>query len=139
MKKEELKFSEDVEEVIRRLKNKEDLYAMIAPSFVVDFDFHTFADRLRAIGFDKVTELTFGAKEVNHFYREYLSKHPNGFYISTPCPIIVNIINERFPRLRSRMIPCVSPMIATAKILKKQYKGHKIIFIGPCYAKEIRC
>ncbi len=125
----------DYEKVADLLKKKK-VVAMVAPSFVIDFDYKRFANELRAIGFDKVTELTFGAREVNLFYMDHLKKNPGKLWISTPCPAIVDLVMKNFPHLQDNLIPCVSPMIAMAKIVKKQYPKHSIVFIGPCIYKK---
>ena len=126
---------QDIEKVINLLKNNK-VIAMVAPSFVIDFNYKTFADKLRTIGFDKVTELTFGAREVNLFYRDYLKKHPKDLWISTTCPAVVDIVLKKFPHLIDNLIPGVSPMVAMSKIIHKEYPKHKIVFIGPCMYKK---
>ena len=47
-------------------KNGTKICLMAAPSFVVDFDYFSFVPLMKSLGFDKVTELTFGAKVVNN-------------------------------------------------------------------------
>ena len=42
--------------------------ALVAPSFVADFEYPQFINQLRHLGFDKIVELTFGAKLVNLSY-----------------------------------------------------------------------
>lgn len=125
----------DLEKVLQLLKNHQ-VVAMVAPSFVIDFNYKKFADKLRSIGFDKVTELTFGAREVNLFYKDYLKKHPNKLWISTACPAVVDLVLKKFPHLVDNLIPGVSPMVAMSRIVHKEYPKHKIVFIGPCIYKK---
>ncbi len=115
---------------------KEKCVAMLAPSFVIDFDYPKIIYQLKDLGFDKVVELTFGAKMINHEYHEILKKS-EGLMISSVCPGIVETIRGKFPNYKKNLIPVDSPMIATAKICKKIYPNHKMIFIAPCNFKKI--
>jgi hypothetical protein len=45
---------------------------MLAPSFVVDFSYPQIIGQLKELGFDKIVELTFGAKMVNREYHKIL-------------------------------------------------------------------
>jgi len=115
---------------------KEKYIAMLAPSFVVDFSYPKIIYQLRDLGFDKVVELTFGAKMVNKNYQEYL-KNTNKLAISSVCPGIVETINSINKKYSKNLIPVDSPMIATAKICKKIYPSHRLIFISPCNFKKL--
>jgi iron only hydrogenase large subunit-like protein len=109
---------------------------MIAPSFVVDFNYPSIVSQLKKIGFDKVVEVTFGAKMINRDYHKNLSSSKK-FFISTACPGIVETINKDYPQYVKNLMPVDSPMIAMAKICKKIYPNHKIVFISPCDFKKI--
>jgi iron only hydrogenase large subunit-like protein len=115
---------------------KQKKLAMLAPSFVGEFSYPEIILGLRELGFDKVVELTFGAKLVNRKYHQILKKSKK-LLISSVCPGIVQTILEKYPKLKKNIMPVVSPMIATAKICRKIYPKHKIIFISPCNFKKI--
>jgi len=119
------------------LENKKTkLVAMLAPSFVAEFNYPEVLFYLKKIGFDKVVELTFGAKLVNKKYHEIL-KCPNCFLISSVCPGVVSFVKNKYPKYTKNLIPIVSPMIATARLCRKIYPRHKIIFISPCNFKKL--
>ena len=107
---------------------------MVAPSFIVDFPYPGIIWGLKELGFDKIVELTFGAKLVNKQYHEKL-KEP-GFHISTACPGIVEIVCSKFPQYKKNLVLVDSPMIAMAKICKEIYPKHKIVFLSPCNYKK---
>lgn len=117
------------------LKN-DNLVGMLAPSFVVDFSYPCIIGRLKKLGFDKVVELTFGAKMINRDYHKEL-KNSKGLKISSVCPGIVEVIKNKFPEHKDKLISVDSPMVAMAKIVKKTYPAHKIVFISPCDYKKI--
>lgn len=110
--------------------------AMLAPSFVVEFSYASIISRLKKLGFDKVVELTFGAKMVNRDYYKKL-KNSKELVIASPCPGIVEIIKAKMPKYKKYLVKIDSPMVATAKICKRVYPEHKTVFISPCHYKKI--
>ena len=110
--------------------------AMIAPSFVVDFSYPSIIYRLKKLGFDKVVELTFGAKMINRDYHEKL-KNSEKMIISSSCPGIVSTITNKFPQYKNQLAKIDSPMVAMGKICRKHFPKHKIVFISPCDFKKI--
>lgn len=122
-----------IERELRQKKFK--FIALLAPSFITTFEYPSIIVQLKKLGFDKVVELTFGAKMINRCYHNILEKK-KGLVISSACPGIVKIINKHFPEYRDNIIKVNSPMIATAKICKKIYPVHKTCFISPCEFKK---
>ena len=58
---------------------------MLAPSFVSVYDYPNIVYRLRALGFEKVVEVTFGAKMTNINYYDVLKNNTDRTWISSPC------------------------------------------------------
>jgi iron only hydrogenase large subunit-like protein len=112
------------------------IIALLAPSFVAEFSYPEIISQLHRLGFDKIVELTFGAKMVNREYHEQL-KTSKQLIITSVCPGIVTTVNNKFPRYKKNLAKIDSPMIATAKICKKFYPKHKTCFISPCLFKKI--
>jgi iron only hydrogenase large subunit-like protein len=108
---------------------------MIAPSFIAEFNYPEIIHQLKDNGFDKVVELTFGAKLVNKEYHNILKKTKKK-WISSVCPGIVEYVKNKYPNLKNNLMPIDSPMIAMAKVCRKEYPEHKITFLSPCYAKK---
>ncbi len=118
------------------LKSNSKCLAMLAPSFVTDFNYPSIIGQLKKIGFDKVVELTFGAKMINREYNKKL-KNTKKMLISSTCPGVVNYIKNNYPDLYNNIIRIDSPMIAMAKICRKYFPKYKIFFISPCNMKKI--
>jgi len=127
-------MKKSVENIKFPLKGK--YIAMLAPSFVVDFNYPSIILQLKELGFDKVVELTFGAKMINREYHK-LIENSNNLIISSVCPGIVDTIKNKYPKYKKNLIAIDSPMIAMAKICKKTYPRYKIVFISPCNFKKI--
>jgi len=126
----------NIDKIVFELEKGVKMIALVAPSFVVDFSYPSILNRLGELGFDKVTELTFGAKMINRDYHKKL-KSAKRLIISSPCPGIVNTIKDKYPQYIKNLILVDSPMIATAKICKKWFPKHKTCFISPCDFKKI--
>jgi len=122
--------------LIEKALKKENIVALVAPSFVVNFEYPQFIHQLRDLGFEKVVELTFGAKMINREYHKIL-EHSKGLAISSTCPGIVSVIKEKYPQYVKNLIKVDSPMVAMAKICKKVYPGYKTCFISPCNYKKV--
>ena len=113
--------------------------AILAPSFPSYTDCDPpdrFVGALRALGFDAVMEVAFGADLVAAEYgRIYRSS--TGSQITTPCPSIYFYVCKYMPELISRLSPVVSPMIAMGRLIKWRLDpSAKVVFIGPCVAKK---
>jgi len=117
------------------LKKRVKFVALLAPSFVAEFSYPVIISQLNSLGFDKIVELTFGAKMINRDYHKLL-KCSNSPLIATTCPGIVEYVTKSYPQYKKNLIPVDSPMIATAKICKKIFPKRKTLFITPCDFKK---
>ncbi len=122
------------------LAKKQKIVVMLAPSFVADFDYPEIIYQLKALDFDKITELTFGAKMINREYHRILEESEKSgkkeLFIATVCPGVVSFIKTKYLQYAKNLMSVDSPMIATAKICKKIYPKHKVCFISPCEFKK---
>lgn len=126
----------NIQQIEEKLKKKVPMIALVAPSFLTDFEYPTIVYQLKKLGFDKVVELTFGAKMVNREYHKLLTKSKK-LVIASPCPGVVSTLQNNFPKLKNQIALVDSPLIAMAKICKKHYPKHQIVFISPCDFKKI--
>ncbi|MBN1437142.1 MAG: 4Fe-4S binding protein [Sedimentisphaerales bacterium] len=115
--------------------------ACVAPSFPADFAdiyYRRLVAMIKALGFDYVFEVGFGADLVAVAYQNLIHNgDPEKRYISTPCPAVVAYVEKYVPALTNALTPIVSPMIAQARVVRELHGNDvKIIFIGPCIAKK---
>ena len=126
--------------VLELLRSGEKAAAIVAPSFPAEFvgvSTGKVVGTIRAMGFDPVCQVAFGADVVAHAYRRLLKENPNRKYIAVSCPAVVNYVEKYIPELIEHLAPIVSPMVAQAKIVKFLYdEDVKVVFIGPCIAKR---
>ncbi len=114
--------------------------ALVAPSFPAEFaecDYHEFVGMLRALGFDYVFEVAFGADLVALQYKQLLEKNPGKRYIATTCPAIFAYVERYHPDLVPNLAPIVSPMIAMSRVVHELHGPDvRCVFVGPCIAKK---
>jgi len=100
-------------------------------------DYRKFVQMIRNLGFAYVTEVSFGVDLVAIEYRELLEGFKGKYHIMANCPAVVFFIEKYYPELISNLAPIVSPMIATARVVRKRYgQDIKVVAIGPCIAAK---
>lgn len=127
-------------EVKALLESQDKVAAILAPSFpasFIDWPWDKVVGMLRAMGFDYVTEVAFGADLVAERYRRLLEKDDDRRYIATTCPAIVAYIERYFPALVGALAPIASPMTAMARVVHREFgEDVRVVFVGPCIAKK---
>ena len=128
----------EIETITSLLQHRQQLVALLAPSFPVMFRYPQVVGKLRRLGFDTVVEVSVGAAVTNTSLMTAFQQHPDARYITSPCPSVVRLIQKKYPELAGYLMnDTVSPMISTAVRMKEVYPQHKPVFIGPCFAKRI--
>ncbi len=128
--------------VIQLLKLNTPTRAIVAPAIQGQFDEATLPQIKKSIellGFKEVLEVAIGADAVADGEHEELLEHMEaGKPLTTSCcPAFVNLLKMHFPeQYQNNMSTMVSPMIALARKLKKEYPNEGVVFIGPCLAKK---
>ncbi len=127
---------------VKELLKSNRVIASIAPSFISNFninDFETMNVALREAGFAFAEETARGAKIVTQKYEELLKTKKFKNFITSCCPAVNSLISIYYPDALKYLAPVDSPIIAHAKLLKKENPDCKIVFIGPCIAKKREC
>jgi iron only hydrogenase large subunit-like protein/nitrogen-specific signal transduction histidine kinase len=134
-------FTNTVDLVRKVLEKPGRKAAIVAPSFPAEFhdvpDHRAVVGMIRALGFDLVSEVSFGADLVARHYRDMIGEAAGRNYISSDCPAIVSFIRFYHPDLTENLMPVVSPMVAMTRVMKEKYGDDlAVVFIGPCVAKK---
>ena len=134
-------FLNTIDGVYDLLNTEKKNIAIVAPSFPAEFkeiaNYKIFVSMVRAIGFDVVSEVSFGADLVAKKYRELIDRTTDKCYISSDCPAVVSYIEHYHPALVKDLVPIASPMVVMSRVMRKKYGDDiNITFIGPCVAKK---
>ncbi len=131
-------------QLIKALKSKEHMYAIIAPSFVGQFGVLAspaqIFEGIKQLGFKDVVEVSLGADITTlNEAKEFLEKVPNEYpYMGTSCcNSWTMMVQKMFPDQYKYISDSASPMVETAKYIKKKDPDAIITFIGPCISKKL--
>lgn len=132
-------------QLARALSQGEKIIAEIAPAFVGQFGPNITPRNIKAalgeLGFSEVYEVALGADigaiaEAHH----YVDKVVTGelpFLLTSCCPSWAVMAKKFFPDVIDEISQELTPMVATARTIKKEHPDAKVVFIGPCASKKL--
>jgi len=131
-------------QLIHAMKKGYKVYAIVAPAFVGQFGDHLTPEKLTAamkiLGFESVIEVAAGADLCTiGEAREYLERIPGkDTYMGTSCcPAWISMVETYFPDQFDHISMTLTPMVLTARMVKKAHPEAKVCFVGPCAAKKL--
>ena len=131
-------------QVIQSIMKGDKVIAIVAPAFIGQFGKHStpgkFIAAMKKLGFARIVEVAVGADlctiEEAHDFLEKVPKKQN--YMATSCcPAWHSMIGKLFPGETSKISMTLTPMVYTARLMKKKYPDCKVVFVGPCAAKKL--
>ena len=131
-------------QLIQGFNRGDRIYALVAPAFVNQFPGLASTGKLKAalkaVGFCDVVEVAIGADlctvdEAHDFLEEVPSKHP--FMGTSCCPAWSVMAKKLFPEQAECISMAMTPMVLTARLIKKERPNARICFVGPCAAKKL--
>lgn len=132
-------------QLARALTEGDEIVAEIAPAFAGQFGDNITPRNLKAalqeLGFSEVYEVALGADigaiaEARH----YVHKVATGelpFLLTSCCPSWAMLAKKYFPDMIDQVSQELTPMVATARTIKKEHPNARVVFIGPCAAKKL--
>ena len=131
-------------QVIQSILKGDKVIAIVAPAFVGQFGKHStpgkFVSAMKELGFARVVEVAVGADMCTiEEAKDFLEKVPaeQGFMATSCCPAWHSMVHKLFPAQSKNISMTLTPMVFTARLMKKQYPGCKVVFVGPCAAKKL--
>lgn len=131
-------------QLIHAMKSKKKVIAAVAPSFVSQFGDNVSPNKvfsaMKKLGFHDVVEVAIGADlcSIEEAY-DFLDKVPNKqpFMATSCCPSWSVMAKNEFKEFKSYISMALTPMVLTARLIKKENKDANIAFIGPCVSKKL--
>ena len=131
-------------QVIRSIMQKDQVIAIVAPAFIGQFGKHStpekFTAAMKQLGFDQVVEVAVGADMCTiEEAKDFLEKVPaqQDFMATSCCPAWHSMEEKLFPDQFPNISMTLTPMVFTARLVKKEHPGCKVVFVGPCAAKKL--
>ena len=132
-------------QLIRAMQSGRKIIAQVAPAFVGQFGPKVtpdmFKTALKELGFADVYETAIGADlgcmaEAEHYVKEVASGK-QAFALTSCCPSWSVMAKNLFPETIDKISNELTPMVATARIIKKEHPDASVVFIGPCASKKL--
>ena len=131
-------------QVIRSILQGDKVIAIVAPAFIGQFSGQVSPGKLvtamEKLGFDQTVEVAIGADMCTiEEARDFLHKVPaeQDYMATSCCPAWHSMIEKLYPSEFGKISMTLTPMVFTARLMKKRYPGCKVVFVGPCAAKKL--
>ena len=131
-------------QVIQSILKGDEVIAIVAPAFIGQFGKHStpekFVTAMNMLGFRRVVEVAVGADLCTiEEAKDFLVKVPKeqDYMATSCCPAWHSMIYKLFPSETKKISMTLTPMVFTARLMKKQFPGCKVVFVGPCAAKKL--
>ena len=125
-------------QLIHSINRGDRVIAIVAPAFVNQFGPELTPEKvkpaMKMLGFDDVVEVAIGAdlcaiEEAHEFMEKVPEKQP--FMATSCCPSWSVMAKKLFPTLAPYISMALTPMVLTARLMKKEHKNCRVTFIGP--------
>lgn len=132
-------------QLIRAMQSGREIVAQVAPAFVGQFGPKVtpdvFKTALKELGFADVYETAMGADmgcmaEAEHYVKEVATGNQE-FALTSCCPSWSVMAKHFFPETLDKISNELTPMVATARLIKKERPNASVVFIGPCASKKL--
>ena len=131
-------------QVIRSILQGDKVIAIVAPAFIGQFGKHStpgkFIAAMKKLGFARIVEVAVGADLCTiEEAKDFLEKVPErqNYMATSCCPAWHAMIHKLFPGETEKISMTLTPMVYTARLMKKKYPDCKVVFVGPCAAKKL--
>lgn len=132
-------------QLIHAIKQGDYVVAAVAPAIVgqfgADIGLGQIKGALLELGFKEMHEVAMGADvgaavEARH-YAEEVANGKLPFLLTSCCPSWAMLAKKQFPAMIDEVSSALTPMVATARSIKKKNPNARVVFIGPCAAKKL--
>ena len=131
-------------QLIHAMRKGEQVIACVAPAIIGQFGPDATVEKMKRameiVGFDRVVEVAIGAdlctvEEAQDFLEEVPAKQP--WMGTSCCPAWSVMAKKTYPEFADYISMALTPMVITARMVKKHHPDAKVVFVGPCAAKKL--
>lgn len=132
-------------QLIQAMQSGRKIIAQVAPAFVGQFGPQVtpdmFKTALKEMGFYDVYETAIGADmgciaEAEDYVKKVASGK-QAFSLTSCCPSWSVMAKNLFPETIDKISNELTPMVATARVIKQEHPDASVVFVGPCASKKL--
>ena len=126
----------DIPELQKVIASGKKVIASVHPAYFARYGWKSIDDLeqcLKKMGFWKVVDAAEGAAMMKEKYTQFLkNQQQKTMRISSNCPVVVRLIEKKYPYLTEHLMPVYSIKQMHAVYLKEQYPDAVLVYISPC-------
>ena len=127
---------DDIPDIQKEIAAGKKVIASVHPAYLVRYGWnsvHLLEEKLQKMGFWKVFDAAQGAAMMKQEYTRILeAQYQQKMMISSNCPVVVRLIEKKYPHLTEYLAPVCSAMQMHAQYLRKQYPDAVLVYVSPC-------
>ena len=127
---------DDIPDIQEEIAAGKKVIASVHPAYLVRYGWnsvHLLEEKLQKMGFWKVFDAAQGAAMMKQEYTRILeAQHQQKMMISSNCPVVVRLIEKKYPHLTEYLAPVCSAMQMHAQYLREQYPDAVLVYVSPC-------
>ena len=127
---------DDIPDIQKEIAAGKKVIASVHPAYLFRYGWNSIFSLekcLQKIGFWKVFDAAQGAFMMKEKYTQFLEiQHQKKLVISSNCPVIVRMIEKKFPRMTEYLAPVYSIMQMHTEYLREQYPEATLVYVSPC-------
>ena len=127
---------DDIPDIQKEIAAGKKVIASVHPAYLVRYGWnsvHLLEEKLQKMGFWKVLDAAQGAAMMKQEYTRILeAQHQQKMMISSNCPVVVRLIEKKYPHLTEYLAPVCSAMQMHAQYLREQYPDAVLVYVSPC-------
>ena len=127
---------DDIPDIQKEIAVGKKVIASVHPAYLVRYGWnsvHLLEEKLQKMGFWKVFDAAQGASMMKQEYTRILeAQHQQKMMISSNCPVVVRLIEKKYPHLTEYLAPVCSAMQMHAQYLREQYPDAVLVYVSPC-------
>jgi len=130
-------YTDEVSHLLSKNNNVVAILDSAFPGEFYSYSAETIVGMLKKLGFSHVVDTASGGDWVANEYGKIYNNSDSKPTISANCPVVVSYVEKYHPALVHHLAPIISPVSATARIVKQKYGSEvKTVYIGACIARK---
>ena len=127
---------DDIPDIQKEIAAGKKVIASVHPAYFARYGWNNvrlLEERLQKMGVWKVFDAAQGAAMMKQEYTRILeAQHQQKMMISSNCPVVVRLIEKKYPHLTEYLAPVCSAMQMHAQYLREQYPDAVLVYVSPC-------